>query len=91
MKDLTLAERCKLATDCLPKAEYRTRLEALHADLLARLRAAEVDAERLRAELAKCGKDNCMGRRVPGTTTWVTEQAAEARVAAAIDAARSQP
>lgn len=32
---LTLEDRCKLATDCLPVAEYRTRLEALHAELLA--------------------------------------------------------
>lgn len=34
MKMLTLEQRCKLATDCLPVAEYRTRLEALHAELL---------------------------------------------------------
>ncbi len=40
---LTLEERCKLAIDCLPDAEYRTRLEALHADLL----ALRKDAERL--------------------------------------------
>ena len=32
---MTLEERCKLATDCLPLAEYRTRLEALHTELLA--------------------------------------------------------
>jgi hypothetical protein len=32
---MTLEERCKLATDCLPPSEYRTRLEALHAELLA--------------------------------------------------------
>ncbi len=31
----TLAQRCKLATDCLPDAEYRRMLEALHGELLA--------------------------------------------------------
>jgi hypothetical protein len=41
---MTLEERCKLATDCLPVAEYRTRLEDLHAELL----ALRKDAERYR-------------------------------------------
>ena len=36
--------RCKLATACLPQAEYRCRLEALHAELL-------TEIERLRDEL----------------------------------------
>lgn len=31
---MTFEERCKLATDCLPMAEYRTRLESLHAEML---------------------------------------------------------
>lgn len=33
-------------------------------------------------KLARCGGDNCMGRRCNDVTNWVTEQAAEARVAA---------
>ena len=33
----TFAQRCKLATDCLPQAEYRNRLERLHADMLAEI------------------------------------------------------
>ena len=37
---MTFEERCKLATDCLPVAEYRTRLEALHAEMLADMKAA---------------------------------------------------
>jgi hypothetical protein len=40
------------------------------------------EIERLRAELARCGKDNCMGRKVQSTTTWVTWEAREAAVAA---------
>lgn len=40
LKMPTLEDRCKLATECLPVAEYRRRLEALHAELLA-------DAKRL--------------------------------------------
>jgi hypothetical protein len=42
---LTLAQRCKLATDCLPDAEYRRRLEALHDELLAALDAQTAQAE----------------------------------------------
>lgn len=34
------------------------------------------------AALKKCGGDNCMGRRCDDVTNWVTEQAAQARVAA---------
>ena len=52
--------RCKLATDCLPQAEYRCRLEALHAELLTEIerlrgeRDASVAAERdRRAESAE--------------------------------------
>lgn len=41
---MTLEERCKIATGCLPQAEYQERLEALHADLL----ALRQDAERYR-------------------------------------------
>ena len=32
-----MGERCKMATDCLPMAECRTRLEALHAEMLAEI------------------------------------------------------
>ena len=31
---MTFVERCKLSTDCLPDALYRTRLEALHQEML---------------------------------------------------------
>lgn len=34
---MTHAERCKLATDCLPVAGYRRRLEELHAEMLAEI------------------------------------------------------
>ncbi len=30
----TFAERCKLATDCLPDAPYRVMLENLHQEML---------------------------------------------------------
>ena len=43
---MTHTERCKLATDCLPEAEYRRRLEALHFDML-----GEID--RFRAALGR--------------------------------------
>lgn len=52
---------------------------ATHID---RMRMAADEIERLRAELARCGGDNCMGRRCDDVTNWVTEQAAQARVAA---------
>lgn len=45
-------------------------------------RDAIEEIERLRAELARCGGNNCMGRRCDDVTNWVTEQAAQARVVA---------
>ena len=48
---MTLEQRCKLATDCLPQAEYRTRLEALHAELLAGCKDA---AKQVAAERERC-------------------------------------
>ena len=36
---MKFSDRCAIATGCLPKAEYRTRLEALHAEMLAALDA----------------------------------------------------
>lgn len=38
---MTFDDRCKLATDCLPMAEYRTQLEALHAEMLANIKSAD--------------------------------------------------
>ena len=38
---MTFEARCKLATDCLPMAECRTRLEALHSEMLADMKAAK--------------------------------------------------
>lgn len=32
---LTFAARCAIATGCLPRDEYRAKLEALHAEMLA--------------------------------------------------------
>lgn len=52
------------------------------ATYIDRMRMAADEIERLRAELARCGGDNCMGRRCDDVTNWVTEQAAQARVAA---------
>jgi len=37
----TFTERCKLATDCLPDADYRARLEALHGEMLLHLEQKE--------------------------------------------------
>jgi len=45
----TLAQRCELAEKCLPQAEYRTRLERLHGDMLAEI-------GQLRHALAQSGK-----------------------------------
>ena len=57
---MTLQDRCKLATDCLPDAEYRVMLTALHKELLdeiERLKAAcdkFSEAEMLMEEATKC-------------------------------------
>ena len=34
---LSFSDRCAIAAACLPKADYRTKLEALHAEMLAAL------------------------------------------------------
>lgn len=39
--EMTLPQRCKVATDCLPDAPYRTQLTALHDELLANLDAVK--------------------------------------------------
>ena len=57
---MTLQDRCKLATDCLPDAEYRVMLTALHKELfdeIGRLKAAcdkFSEAEMLMEEATKC-------------------------------------
>jgi hypothetical protein len=48
------------------------------------LRECAVEIRALRAELARCGKDNCMGRRVHSTTTWVTWESREHAIAQAL-------
>jgi hypothetical protein len=48
--------------------------------------ARDAEIARLRAKLKDCGGDNCMGQRVDGVTQWITVQAAEARVSAALAA-----
>jgi hypothetical protein len=40
------------------------------------------ETKRLRSELAKCGKDNCMGRLSRDVTNWVTVAARDAAVEA---------
>jgi hypothetical protein len=32
---MNFTDRCAIATACLPRAEYRTKLEQLHAEMLA--------------------------------------------------------
>ena len=57
---MTLQDRCKLATACLPDAEYRVMLTALHKELLdeiERLKAAcdkFSEAEMLMKVALKC-------------------------------------
>jgi hypothetical protein len=37
---VNFADRCAIAAGCLPKADYRAKLEALHAEMLAALAGA---------------------------------------------------
>ena len=53
MTHKTFSERCKLATDCLPKAEYRTRLEALHAEMLCERERWRLSVQHAARELAE--------------------------------------
>ena len=43
---LSFSDRCAIAAACLPKADYRTQLERLHAEMLAALETARADADR---------------------------------------------
>ena len=50
---MNFADRCAIAAGCLPKADYRTKLEALHAEMLAAINPPESKMQRmnrLRAE-----------------------------------------
>src|SRR5512138_2959408 len=42
-----------------------------------KLNSALVEIERLRAELAKCGKENCVGRIIDGYAEWVRAERLE--------------
>ena len=82
---LTLEERCKLATDCLPKAEYRTRLESLHAELLA-LRKNDERYRKWRADYTAASR-NWPSECLTDMLLALADAWEEADVDAAIDAA----
>lgn len=50
---MTFEDRCKLATDCLPMAEYRTRLEVLLAEMLADIKDAKGMIHAMKAVIDK--------------------------------------
>jgi chromosome segregation ATPase len=49
---MTFEQRCTVAQQCLPQAEYRERLTALHTEMLARIAELESEAVGYQAELA---------------------------------------
>ena len=49
---MKLEDRCKIATNCLPESDYRTRLENLHADLLEMIKDALAARPNLAAVIA---------------------------------------
>jgi hypothetical protein len=53
-----------------PKSEVRRRLIGLYD-------AGSSQVAALQAELAKCGKENCMGHEVEGCRSWVAKEALE--------------
>ena len=72
-----LAQRCKVAQDCLPDAKYRRMLEALHDELLAALDAqGKLAADRL-AQMQEDRKQALVWRdqaaRQPLTDSQVAE------------------
>ena len=42
---LTFADRCAIASACLPKADYRAKLEELHAEMLAAIPQAGAEPD----------------------------------------------
>lgn len=105
VKMLTLEDRCKLATDCLPNAPYRKHLLDLHAELLNAIHAATELALKADAELDSLRKDaaryhflrsdfSVMGANIDGQHSWAYRRNFSLRgptLDAAIDAARGQP
>ena len=49
---LTFTDRCAIAAGCLPKADYRTKLEALHAEMLDALELAQKYSEHCNSLIA---------------------------------------
>lgn len=47
-----LRARCRIATDCLPASDYRSRLEALHAEMLEEMERLQSAVAAERAECA---------------------------------------
>jgi len=50
---MNFTDRCAIAAACLPKADYRTKLEALHAEMLAAI--AQADHAALVDAPCRCG------------------------------------
>ena len=70
---MNFADRCAIAAGCLPRADYRTKLEALHAEMLAAIAA----------ERARCA-DLC-----DGTANVCEDIANGLKRSAAVSAAKS--
>jgi hypothetical protein len=52
---LDFEQRCAIAAACLPKADYRTQLEKLHAEMLAALEAAHQELAEIHQGLTNPG------------------------------------
>lgn len=66
----------------LVRAYATAAVAAADREWYGKLEAADAEIERLTAELSRCGKDNCMGRKSDAVTNWVTVEAMDAAVAA---------
>lgn len=56
---LTHAQRCILAEQCLPRAEYRASLERLHAEMLAEIERLRVHAVVLAETARAVERERC--------------------------------
>ena len=57
---MTLQDRCKLATDCLPDAPYKTMLTALHKELLDEIKKLKAACDKFsEAEMLMKGALKC--------------------------------
>lgn len=65
----------------IPKALQEIAADPEHQSMGMEVIALKAELAQVKAELAKCGKENCMGHEVEGCRSWVSKEALDRREA----------